>query len=263
MGLRKAIKHRLYQRYFQRELHAAIARRRWPDLEPSFWPLHDACKPFTLTSTERLYTLYKAVGYVVSRNVPGDFVECGVWRGGSVMMMALTLQHLGTTRRLWCFDTFEGMPAPTDADIRHTSGEKAAAILARTEKQKQSDHTWAVAGVEEVQRNVASTGYPSALVHLERGRVEETIPGAAPAQIALLRLDTDWYESTRHELQHLYPRVSAHGVLIVDDYGFWRGARKAVDEYFEGIKVAPFLTRIDDTGRIAIKPNPCGTTSHS
>ena len=254
MGLRKAIRRRLYRWNFLREPWAAIARARCPDLEPSFWPLHDACKPFTLTSTERLYALYRAVEYLVSRDVPGDLVECGVWRGGSVMMMALMLQQLGTTRRLWCFDTFEGMPAPTDVDIRNDSGEKAAAILARTEKKKQSDYAWAVAGIEEVRRNVASTGYPSALVSFEKGRVEETIPVAAPTQIALLRLDTDWYESTRHELQHLYPRVSPFGVLIVDDYGFWRGARKAVDEYFDGMKAAPFFMRIDDTGRIAIKP---------
>ena len=169
------------------------------------------------------------------------------------MMMALTLKALGATKHIHCFDTFEGMPPPTDADIRHDTGESAAAILARTEK-KPSENMWAIAGLDDVRKNVGSTGYPLSLVSFERGRVEETIPAAAPAQIALLRLDTDWYESTKHELEHLYPRLSPGGLLIIDDYGFWRGARKAVDEYLARLKYPPFLARIDQTGRIAIKP---------
>ena len=76
------------------------------------------------------------------------------------------------------------------------------------------------------------TGYPPERIHFVRGPVEETLPAGAPDEIALLRLDTDWYESTRHELEHLYPRLAAGGVLLVDDYGHWEGARKAVDEYF-------------------------------
>ena len=112
---------------------------------------------------------------------------------------------------------------------------------------------WGIAGLDLVKRNVASTGYPMELVSFCKGRVEETIPTSAPPQIALLRLDTDWYESTKHELVHLYPRLVSDGVLIVDDYGFWRGARKAVDEYFRERHEKVLLNRIDDTGRIAIR----------
>jgi len=227
---------------------------RFPDLDPDFWPLQAACQSATMTSIERLYALYKAVEYLVRNRIAGDFVECGVWRGGSSMMMALALRRFGDIERpIHCFDTFEGMPPPTDTDIRHDTGESAASLLARSPRVA-GDHIWGIAGVDLVRHNLASTGYPLDLVCLHKGRVEETIPAAAPARIALLRLDTDWYESTRHELVHLYPRLAPRGVLIIDDYGFWRGARRAVEEYFGRSPDPLLLNRIDDTGRIAIKP---------
>jgi uncharacterized heparinase superfamily protein len=101
---------------------------------------------------------------------------------------------------------------------------------------------------------MTTTGYPADRVRLVKGVVAQTIPTAAPASIALLRLDTDFYESTRHELEHLYPRLSSGGVLIIADYGHWQGARQSVDEYFGTLPDAPLLARIDYTGRIAIKP---------
>jgi hypothetical protein len=99
-----------------------------------------------------------------------------------------------------------------------------------------------------------STGYPQNRVRFIKGRVEETVPGEAPEQIALLRLDTDWYESTQHELEYLFPRLAPGGVLILDDYGHWAGARKAVDDYIALHKLPLLLCRIDMSGRIAIKP---------
>src|SRR5437773_5710167 len=100
---------------------------------------------------------------------------------------------------------------------------------------------------------MAATGYPTAKLHFVQGMVEETIPATVPARIAILRLDTDWYQSTRHELEHLYPLVSHIGVLIVDDYGYWKGARKAVDEYFARAQTPMLLHRIDSAGRIGVK----------
>jgi O-methyltransferase len=223
------------------------------DIEPEFWPLHDACQAATMTSTERLYALYKAIEYVVRHDIPGDFVECGVWRGGSVMMMALTLQRLGAVgRRLYCFDTFEGMPPPGAEDVRGDTGVAAAAILSAADKSADRS-VWAIAPLDVVRHNLTATGYPPELVTYCVGKVEETLPGSAPAGIALLRLDTDWYESTKHELVHLYPRLAAGGVLIIDDYGFWRGARQATDEYFRETGAKLLLNRIDDTGRIGVK----------
>src|SRR5690606_24776929 len=101
--------------------------------------------------------------------------------------------------------------------------------------------------------NMVSTGYPMERCHFVEGKVEDTIPATVPDRISLLRLDTDWYESTRHELEHLWPLLQPGGVLIIDDYGHFEGARKAVDEYFLDRSDAPLLNRIDYTGRIAIK----------
>jgi hypothetical protein len=105
-----------------------------------------------------------------------------------------------------------------------------------------------------VRNNVCGTGYPREKLHFVVGKVEDTIPATMPRKIALLRLDTDWYDSTKHELSHLFPLLRPQGVLIVDDYGHWQGARKAVDEYFAAHQTGILLHRIDYTGRIAVKP---------
>ncbi|MCW2967337.1 MAG: macrocin O-methyltransferase, partial [Solirubrobacteraceae bacterium] len=105
----------------------------------------------------------------------------------------------------------------------------------------------------DVRNTVLGTGYPPERIHFVRGPVEETLPEHAPERLALLRLDTDWYESTRAEMEHLYPRLSDGGVLIIDDYGHWDGARRAVEEHFAANGDAPLLHRIDYTGRIGIK----------
>ena len=112
---------------------------------------------------------------------------------------------------------------------------------------------WSYASIEEVQRNMWSTGYPKERMHFVKGPVESTIPEHAPEQIALLRLDTDFYESTRHELEHLFPRLVKGGVLILDDYGHWEGQRAAVDEYCKKKGIHLLLTRVDYTGRVAVK----------
>jgi hypothetical protein len=141
------------------------------------------------------------------------------------------------------------MSEPT-AEDKALSGESAEAQLARTGR----DHPlWAVASLEDVKANIASTGYPAEKIHYVKGKVEDTIPQTIPQRIALLRLDTDWYESTRHELNHLYPLLSRHGLLIIDDYGHWQGARQAVDEYFAGSAQPVFLHRVDYTARLLVK----------
>jgi O-methyltransferase len=107
--------------------------------------------------------------------------------------------------------------------------------------------------MNDVQTNMKQTNYPFSKIHFVQGKVEQTIPETIPSSIALLRLDTDWYESTYHELVHLFPKLVTGGVLIIDDYGHWQGARKAVDQYFAEQKTPILLNRIDYTGRIAIK----------
>lgn len=208
--------------------------------------------PFTMTSAARVVALCDAVRYIVANRIPGDIVECGVWKGGSMMAVAHTLIALGdAARALHLFDTFEGMPPPSDKDVAIT-GESAERLMARSDP-RDPESVWCVASLEEVRTALLGTGYDPARVRFVKGRVEETLPAEAPERIALLRLDTDWYESTKHELEHLYPRLVRGGVLIVDDYGHWSGAKRAVDEYLENQGVALFLQRIDYTGRCAIK----------
>lgn len=212
--------------------------------------------PFTMTGEARLLALIDAVRYCVRREIPGDLVECGVWRGGSVLAMILTLQELGVDdREIYLFDTFEGMTEPTELDV----SAQESALETWREASTSGAHAWGevfgpeVFSEQAVAELLADTGYPTARMHLVRGPVEETVPDRAPARISLLRLDTDWYESTRHELRHLYPRLSEGGAMIIDDYGHWEGARRAVDEYFASEARPLLLNRVDYTGRIAIK----------
>ena len=208
-------------------------------------------EPYTMTTPPRIYALRRAVEYTVSRPVAGAFVECGVWRGGSMMAVALTLRRLGDTNRdLYLFDTFEGMTPPGDEDVKHT-GESAAEILSTSSRDSDD---WAVASLDDVRQSVLGVGYPEDRIHFVEGPVEETLPAHAPSGIALLRLDTDWYASTKHTLIHLYPRLVQAGVLIVDDYAYWQGARQAVDEYIDEQGLSLFLNRIDYTARLALKP---------
>ena len=210
-------------------------------------------RPYTMTSARRIYSLMQAVRYIEAHRIEGDIVECGVWRGGSMMAAALELQELGRTGRdLWLFDTFTGLPEPGEQDVDFR-GVDARDTYQGYAPVGEDGSQWCYAPREEVSHAMTSTGYPMNRVHLVEGKVEDTLPEQAPDQIALLRLDTDWYESTRHELEHLYPRLQPGGVLIIDDYGHWKGARQAVDEYFEA-HGRPLIHPIDYTGRIAIKP---------
>jgi hypothetical protein len=229
-----------------------LLREKYPDFEPAHFDVMRQVQPYTLTSPERIFAVIEATRYITRRRIPGAIVECGVWRGGSMMAAARTLQLLGDTdRELYLFDTFEGMSAPTDHDVDFV-GQRADNLLATTERKE--DGIWVCVSLEDVQQAVGTVGYPASRIHYVRGKVEDTIPANAPDQIALLRLDTDWYESTRHELEHLYPRLASGGVIIIDDYGHWKGSRQATDEFIAATPDFGLLTRIDYTGRLAIKP---------
>jgi len=220
-----------------------------PDFRGDETEIIRAVCPWTMTSPERIFALIQAVRYVNSASIPGAIVECGVWKGGSMAAVARTLlQVRDVTRELYLFDTFEGMPAPAAQDVDY-AGTQASEVLRKDAGSRCDD-----APLEQVRQVLSGTGYPAEKIHFLRGRVEDTIPASAPDSIALLRLDTDWYASTRHELLHLFPRLSKSGVLIVDDYGHWRGSRQACDEYFAEHRIPILLNRIDYTGRIALKP---------
>ena len=210
-------------------------------------------RPYTMTSAERLWSLISAVSYTTSEQVPGDFAECGVWRGGSVMAMARQLNRLGVTdRRIWLYDTFAGMTTPTDNDVTADTGESAESMMIRT-KLGDGNNVWAHATRGDVEANLATTDYPMMNFTFVEGDVAQTLKDNLPEHISILRLDTDWYESTKVALEMLYPRLSIGGVCILDDYGHWQGARKAVDDYFVAAGLRPYMHPIDYSGRVFIK----------
>ncbi len=221
--------------------------------EKEFWDIYQSCKPYTMTSVERMYALYCSVNYILLNNIDGVFVECGVWRGGSAMMIAkMLVNRKKFDRKLYLYDTFEGMTEPTGNDVG-INGITAADMLSNIEHDK-NDPIWCVASMQDVQKNLRSTNIPTENVVYIKGMIENTIPAAVPEEsIALLRLDTDWYESTKHELIYLFPKLILNGVIIIDDYGHWDGCKKAVDEYFQDHNINILLNRIDYTCRVGIK----------
>ncbi|WP_375501443.1 TylF/MycF/NovP-related O-methyltransferase [uncultured Jatrophihabitans sp.] len=226
------------------------AQRVPKDFDETMADIVRAVLPYTMTSFDKLHATITATRYVARYDVPGDIVECGVWRGGSMHAIARTLDSVGVhDRDLYLYDTFEGMTEPTEDDVRH-DGSSAATALATQDKDSM---VWAVASLDDVQEGFATVPYPKERVHYVKGPVEETVPATMPERIAMLRLDTDWYASTAHELTHMYDRLVSGGVLVIDDYGHWQGSRKATDEFLERTGERLLLVRTG-SGRIAVKP---------
>ena len=195
-----------------------------------------------------------ACRYIIREKLDGDFVECGVWRGGNSLLAKMIFDDSGSkNRNVWLFDTFEGMPEPTLHDSLIPNGESAITEFEKNKTKAGSD--WAYASLEFVMTAFEKAGARDSRVHFIKGDVADTLKTSMkiPSQIAVLRLDTDWYESTRLELETLYPILERKGVLIIDDYGHWAGAKKAVDEFFINEKIKYFLIPIDHSIRVLVK----------
>jgi macrocin-O-methyltransferase TylF-like protien len=230
-----------------------------PDIalaDPEFTQLYRTLAAVTLTSPQLAYALRCAAQYLSRSGVVGDIVECGVWRGGSMALTATTLlQAADHQRQLWLYDTFGWQWEPEGPHDGFLAAERApGSAPAPAEGPPPTSAKSSGTSKAEVLDLLTRTGYPAGQFHLVQGLVQDTIPAQAPDCIALLRLDTDYYDSTRHELEHLYPRLTRGGVLIVDDYGKLSGATKAVDEYFAAVAHPPLLQRVDVQGRMAVKP---------
>lgn len=194
------------------------------------WPLFG----YTMTGRRRLDALQQCVETMVSERVPGDVVETGVWRGGSMILARALLDVLGESDRvIWCCDSFEGMPVPT------TEGESFNGT------EDFSDVSYLSVSVEQVKANFSRFGMTVDNVKFLKGWFSDTLPSAPIEQIALLRLDGDLYESTRDALVPLYPKVSKGGYVIVDDYNSWEGCKKAVDEYRAANGITAPIVAID------------------
>lgn len=214
---------------------------------------HVIDRKLTMVSRERLFATLMACRHVLAQGIPGDFVECGVWRGGNALIAADVFAREGAPRSVHLFDTFAGMTRPTAADVKARDGSDAMPEYLAGQRDDHND--WCYASLDDVQRNFADARLLGPRVRLIQGDIVESLknPANLPESISVLRLDTDWYESTRAELEVLYPRLSPGGVLILDDYGHWGGARKAVDEYFRD-RPRPLLQYTDYTGRMGVKP---------
>jgi hypothetical protein len=221
-----------------------------PEISPAAAALLRRFSAYTMTSVERQWALVQAVDYLNANRVAGDIVECGVWRGGNMLIAKELCKGAPLARKFYLYDTFTGMSAPTDADVSLSGHSAETKFRAR----QRADHTdWLYASLDDVRGNFRGAGLLDEQVVFVKGRVEDTLRDEAnlPKQIALLRLDTDFYESTKAELEALYPRLVSGGIMIIDDYGHWQGARRAVDEYFRDTPV--LLVRIDYSARLMMK----------
>jgi len=194
----------------------------------------------TMVSHRRLRSLQETVRYVVAKNISGDIVECGVARGGSAAVMALALQQLGVKRRLWLFDTFSGIPQPSNADPDYEIARNYAGQFG--------------ASVDQIRASFQRLGISTAEIEFVPGLFQHTLASSGVSQIALLHTDGDWYESVKTTLESLYDRVSPGGVIQFDDYGHWLGAHKAIDEFIDKRGIKTQLEYIDYSGRRMIKP---------
>ena len=243
MSLKKRIKKKLFNRFFSE--YKAKADNSYSDFTDGEHQILEKVKSYTMTSPERIIGLVRAVDYIEQHAIDGSIVECGVWKGGSMMAALLALKE--RNREIYLYDTFEGMTEPTDEDLSF----KGNTAL---ETYKDKEGNWCYSSLEEVKNNIARVNYPQEYLNFVKGKVEETIPNKAiPKKIALLRLDTDWYESTKHEMEYLFPKLVKGGIIIIDDYGHWTGCKKAVDEYISENNIKLFLSRVDYTCRIGIK----------
>ena len=197
----------------------------------------DSVRPFSKSSVPRLKGLVDTLRKIDSINLQGDVVECGVWKGANIALV----RKVSPKRVCWLFDTFNGMANASEHDVTH--------------KGHRMSEGKAAVSIAEVVSNLCNAGvYDTSYLRFIEGEVETSLTFATnlPKKIALLRLDTDWYHSTRIELEVLYPRLVTNGYLIVDDYGHWMGARKAVDDFFVGAR--PLFEYVDYSCIIAMKP---------
>ena len=231
-----------------------------------FRRLFDRYRFFTMVSPALAYAAYDGVAYLAKNRIPGDVVLTGVWRGGLAALLASHLRECNDlSRKIRLFDTFDWTwPAPSqhDGTMYGRGPEETRAFVARqAEAATDTDHGTTVAvSRTQVARLMASTGYPMEQVVFYEGYTQDTLQSGTDDSFALAYLDTDFYESTKHELGIVYPALVTNGLLLIDDYPTELGAQKAVDEFFADEAFVPHMTRIDYQGRLIVKPSTQGSS---
>ena len=218
----------------------------------NFLKYYRICKEFSINvSYQRYLSLFQSLQYILKNKIKGDIVECGVFRGGSAMMICYILRFfLVKNKKVWLYDTYEGMSSPSavDTDLNN----KKAEDFLKIKKIENINNVWAFSSLNSVKNNIKKTNFNIKNCVFVKGKVETTLKKKTPKSISLLRLDTDFYKSTQAELKYLYNLVSPGGIIIIDDYGHWKGCKIAVDQFFKNKKNILFLN-IDYTGIIGIK----------
>ena len=212
----------------------------------------DLVSKFSMTPKIRIYNLLQALRHLKIKKIDGDYVECGVWRGGNVLLFKKFLENEDFSQRnIYAFDTFEGMTNPDENDFEINTNISATKLL-KNDKKKETN-VWGVCSLENVKKNISKYVNNLENIYFVKGPVEITLNEAKniPEKISLLRLDTDWYQSTKKELEVLYEKVSSGGVIIIDDYGHWGGSKKAVDNFFSDKYV--WMHYVDYACRLIIK----------
>jgi len=240
----KEILHRVRDPEWAADCALRVLMQAWDSISAGeFSRLYRRVRRRTMCSNARLRGLYRGVRRVVESGIPGDLVECGCALGGSAALMALTLRQLGASRDLWLFDTFEGLPAPTAGDPDFEIANLHAGSCLGT--------------IDEVGHLFAELQIDDG-VRFVKGLFQETLPTAPVSTIALLHIDGDWYESVKACLDNLYDKVVPGGIIQFDDYGFWKGARRAVDEFLDSRQIRTPLVKLDYAGRVLVKPVSAG-----
>jgi O-methyltransferase len=210
----------------EQQLKAAIAR---------------VAPPFTMVDLPRLRQLASLADLVHQRRIPGCIVECGTWKGGSLALIDWVMRRHGDRRELWGFDSFAGLPPPTDRD--------------EDVVKKSFFRGWCTAAVSDVLEAFAAVGGPGEGIHLVEGWLADTLPASNTGPIALLNIDVDWYESVKLTLDVLFERVAAGGIVNVDDFGRWPGCDAAVLEFVSARGLnRSILTRTGPYGAWFVKP---------
>jgi hypothetical protein len=209
------------------------------------WWLFIMIRKNTMVTPKRLNNVYDLTEKIITENINGDLVECGVWKGGCVAIMAYVQKKHKSYKKIWMFDSFEGLPEPTEED-----GENAKIYAKNKNKGNLRSIKKCVGPLEDVKAIFKKLDLNWSQAVVKRGWFQETLPNANKElkEISLLRLDGDWYESTKICLDQLYTKVSKGGYIIIDDYYHWEGARKAIDEFLQKQKIKAKIIKIDNDG---------------
>ena len=194
-----------------------------------------------------------AAKHAATAQIPGDWVECGVWRGGISLAAKLIFEEYRSDQKVWLFDTFAGMTEPSQHDRPRFEDYDARAMY--DANRRDGFNQWCYASIDDVRRNFEQAGADLDGVRFIQGDARETLKDISnlPERISVLRLDTDFYEATRVQLDVLYPRLSIGGPILIGDVGYWEGVRKAVDEYFADPRTRPLLYYTDLSDRMGVK----------